>query len=141
MGATGLDLEPVIAAVQVRNRVGRLNDVIHAGVIAQSLRHILEPGEVITNRPSLAAGNDPTPPFDLETDRRVAEFRCRFGRAPMRCARAGRLPTWFISLLTTQGATAALRRWPQPIRFLRTSKSTADWALNRSSAFHRDRFT
>ena len=27
------------------------------------------------NRPSLAAGNDPTRPFDVETDRRVAEFK------------------------------------------------------------------
>ena len=36
---------------------------------------MLEPGERLANRPSLAAGNDPSRTFDLETDRRVAEFK------------------------------------------------------------------
>src|SRR6266511_3684216 len=36
---------------------------------------ILEEGEVISNRPSLGPGNDKSRPFDLETNRRVAEFK------------------------------------------------------------------
>ena len=67
--------ELLAAALTVRSQVGRLNDVIHACTIALALPHILEPGEQIAVRPSLGAGNDASRPFDLETDRRVAEFK------------------------------------------------------------------
>lgn len=63
------------AALAVRAHVGRLNDVIHATVIARVLPAILEEGEVVVRRPSLGAGNDRSRPFDLETDRRIAEFK------------------------------------------------------------------
>ncbi|ERB52852.1 hypothetical protein N806_32990 [Rhodococcus sp. P27] len=63
------------AALAIRQHVGRLNDVIHATVIARRLPLILEPGETVTVRPSLGAGNDPSRPFDVETDRRIAEFK------------------------------------------------------------------
>ncbi|WP_210441321.1 hypothetical protein [Nocardioides xinjiangensis] len=43
VGSIGLTIEVAAAAVQVRNTIGRLNDVIHACVIAQSLRHLLSP--------------------------------------------------------------------------------------------------
>lgn len=36
---------------------------------------ILEDDEVVTERPSLGAGNDPGCVFDLETTHRVAEFK------------------------------------------------------------------
>lgn len=61
-------------AMTVRARIGRVSDVIHATAIALSLTALLQSGEVIA-RPSLAAGNDKSRPFDLETDRRVAEFK------------------------------------------------------------------
>ena len=71
----GLTGELLATALTVRSQVGRLNDVIHACTIALALPHILEPDEQIAVRPSLGAGNDASRPFDLETDRRVAEFK------------------------------------------------------------------
>lgn len=75
-------------ALSVRRDLGRLNDLIHATAIGLALPFILEPDERLTNRPSLAAGNDQTRPFDVETDRRVAEFKLAVwsgsGTDPMR---------------------------------------------------------
>ena len=62
------------AGFVVRERFGRINDVIHAVAIALCLPILLEHGERL-QRPSLAAGNDPSRPFDVETDRRIAEFK------------------------------------------------------------------
>ncbi len=47
---------------------------MHALGIALALEEPLEPGEELS-RPSLAAGNDPSRKYDLETDRRLAEFK------------------------------------------------------------------
>lgn len=59
----------------VRERIGRVSDVIHAAAIGLSLPVLLQPGEEVITRPSLAAGNDISRPFDLETNCRVAEFK------------------------------------------------------------------
>ena len=56
------------AALDVRARLGRINDLIHAAAIVLMLPHILEPGERLVRRPSLAAGNDPTRPFRLRDE-------------------------------------------------------------------------
>jgi hypothetical protein len=71
--AAGLTEDLLRTALIVRRDVGRVSDVIHATVIALTLPKILEPGEVISNRPSLGPGDDKTRPFDLETNRRIAE--------------------------------------------------------------------
>lgn len=71
----GVDVQLLRATVAVRAGVGRLNDLIHAAGIALALPHLLDADETVTNRPSLAAGNDPSRPFDLETDRRICEFK------------------------------------------------------------------
>lgn len=71
----GVSRDTLKAALTVRSTMGRLNDVVHATVIALSLQRILEPGESVSNRPSLAAGNDPSRKFDLETTHRVAEYK------------------------------------------------------------------
>jgi hypothetical protein len=44
----------------VRAAFGRVSDVIHALVITLALPRILNPGELVTVRPSLAVGNDAT---------------------------------------------------------------------------------
>ena len=41
------------AALTVWQLIGRLSDVVHATTIALALPALLEPGEVVTNRPSL----------------------------------------------------------------------------------------
>lgn len=73
--AAGMVAELLSAAILVRRDIGRLNDLIHAVAITLALPHILEPGERLVNRPSLAAGNNPTQSYDIETDRRIGEFK------------------------------------------------------------------
>ena len=70
----GITADLLSAALIARERLGRISDVIHAAAIVVVLPYLLEPDELL-RRPSLAAGNDPTRPFDVETDRRIAEFK------------------------------------------------------------------
>jgi hypothetical protein len=119
-------------AMIVRARIGRVSDVIHASAIALSLPALLRPGEVIA-RPSLGAGNDKTRPFDLETDRRVAEFKL----ASWKGSDAMRKRQTFKDLvhLAAEGSDRAAELYvlgERPIRFLQTSKSKASWGLDRS---------
>ncbi|WP_217491761.1 hypothetical protein [Tsukamurella pseudospumae] len=137
----GLTSELLTAALSVRSTVGRLNDVIHAATIALVLPQILEPGERVTNRPSLGAGNDKSRPFDLETDRRIAEFKV----AQWKGADAMRKRGVFADLVHL--AMDETNRHAQlfvvgdaPTRFLRTSAAKASWGLEKSSARTRERY-
>ena len=88
-GARVDELAPILQAhsvqpdnsctVRAKTELGRVNDLIHALAISLSLPHLMEPGEVL-RRPSLASGNDPSRLFDLETDRRIAEFKLSDGK-------------------------------------------------------------
>lgn len=70
----GVNIPVLSAALTIKNAVGQINVLIHAlGILVASLPYILEPGEVIQSL-SLGAGNTGRG-FDLETDRRVAEFK------------------------------------------------------------------
>lgn len=133
--SAGIDSSLLQAAVTVRNELGRLSDLIHAAAIILALPHLLESGEVVANRPSLAAGNDPTRPFDLETNMRVAEFKLsQWGGGD-----AMRKRQVFKDLVHLAADTSGRR--PElfvvgdgPIRFLLSSRSTAAWALDRFPA-------
>jgi hypothetical protein len=72
--AHGVTVELLRSAVAAREAFGKINDVIHSVGIALALPHLLEPGETL-RRPSLAAGNTPERLYDVETDRRIAEFK------------------------------------------------------------------
>jgi hypothetical protein len=61
------------SAFLFKSVAGQINVVIHAVAALVSLPHILEEGEVVAYA-SLGAGNTGKQ-FDLETDRRVAEFK------------------------------------------------------------------
>jgi len=61
------------AALDLKNVAGQINVLIHAVGILTALPSILEDREVI-ERLSLGAGNTGRP-FDLETNRRIAEFK------------------------------------------------------------------
>ena len=129
------------AALTVRSAFGRINDIIHAAVIGLALPHVMEPGERITNRPSLGAGNDPSRPYDLETDRRVAEFKVSVwtGRDAMRKRGV------FADLAHLAMDQSGRRRQlfvvgHQPDHFLRSTMSTAGWGLARGSDDLRTRF-
>jgi hypothetical protein len=122
------------AALLARDRLGRINDVIHATAIALVLPDLLDPQERL-KRPSLAAGNDPTRPFDLETDQRVAEFKL----ARWRGADAMRKRQVFKDLVQLAAEPSPRSKHlfvlgPEPIHFLSTSSSMAAWGLDRFPA-------
>lgn len=68
IGAGTLD-----AAIQIKRMAGRINVLVHAIGILNALPYILEPGEIVESL-SLGAGNTGKD-HDLETDRRIAEFK------------------------------------------------------------------
>ncbi|MCZ7437721.1 hypothetical protein O7598_15040 [Micromonospora sp. WMMC241] len=138
---TAMGPELLSAALLVRRHAGRLSDVIHAAVIAQVLPQILEEGERVATRPSLAAGNDPSRPFDLETDRRVAEFKMSVWKGADAMRKRGAFADLVHLALDTSGRRAQLYvAGPPAIHFLRSAKATAAWGLNRSSPRLRQRF-
>ncbi len=73
VNASGASADVLAAAGMVKKLAGQINVVIHATGILMCLPKILEPGEVV-EYVSLGAGNTGRR-FDLETDRRVAEFK------------------------------------------------------------------
>ncbi|WP_157362083.1 hypothetical protein [Haloechinothrix halophila] len=139
--ASGLSDELLQASLLIRQHMGRISDVIHAAVITQALPLIIEEGERVTVRPSLAAGNDPGRPFDVETDRRVAEFKIQFWKGADAMRKRGTFKDLVHLALDESGRRAQLYvAGAHAIHFLRTSTSTADWALNRTSPILRERF-
>ena len=136
-----LDIATLTAALTVRAAFGRVSDVIHALVITLALPRILNPGEVVTVRPSLAAGNDPTRQFDLETDQRVAEFKVSAwtGADAMR-KRGAFVDLVHVALDETERTKYVYVLGEAPGRFLETSISSAAWGFTRKSALQRLRF-
>lgn len=129
------------AALAVRDAFGRVSDVIHALVITLALPRILEPGETVTVRPSLAAGNDPGRKFDLETDRRVAEFKVSgwTGTDAMR-KRGTFVDLVHVALDESPRAKYVYVLGDAPRRFLETTTSSVAWGFNRKSALQRAAF-
>lgn len=70
---TGATSEVFAAAAEMKRLAGQINVTIHALGILLCLPHVLEAGEII-EYVSLGAGNTGRK-FDLETNRRVAEFK------------------------------------------------------------------
>jgi hypothetical protein len=69
----GLDVDLMLSARRVKVAAAQIDEVIHTVGILQSLPHILEQGEQV-EYVSLGAGNTGKK-FDLETNKRVAEFK------------------------------------------------------------------
>lgn len=135
MSEFDVELQLVRDAITVRDRLGRINDVIHATAIMVTLPAILEPGETLVKRPSLAAGNDPSRPFDLETDRRIAEFKL----AQWKGKDATRKRQTFKDLVHLAADQSGRKAQlfvlgEKPGRFLRTTIAKAEWGLDRSPA-------
>lgn len=137
----GVTPELLASAFFVRARFGRINDLIHACAVALTLPHILQPGELL-KRPSLAAGNDPTRLWDVETDQRVAEFKLSRWDGHD----AGRKRQLFKDLVHLAAADVGERQLElyvlgaRPTRFLTHTTSTAAWALNRMAKKTQDLF-
>jgi len=137
----GVTSDLLRAAFAARAEFGRINDLIHATAIALTLPRILHPGERM-KRPSLAAGNDPSRPFDVETDQRIAEFKLSRWDGHD----AGRKRQLFKDLVHLAAADANGRAaelyvlGERPIRFLSETRSSASWALNRMADNTKDIF-
>lgn len=130
----GMAPELLAAAMLVRRDIGRLNDLIHAAAITLALPHILEVGERLVNRPSLAAGNSPAQTYDVETDRRIAEFKLATWSGTDAMRKRGVFHDLVHLAADTSGRRPELYVVGQsPIRFLTRSRSTARWALNRGA--------
>jgi hypothetical protein len=132
--AAGMAPDLLAAAMLVRRDIGRINDLIHAAAITLTLPDILEPGERLVNRPSLAAGNSPAQHYDVETDRRVAEFKLAGWSGTDAMRKRGIFHDLVHLAADTSGRRPELYVvGPAPIRFLTGSRSTARWALNRGA--------
>lgn len=139
---SGLGAETAVAAMAVRESLGRISDLVHASVICAALPRILQPGEQISVRPSLASGNDHSRHYDLETDRRIAEFKVAVWQGG---ANRMRQRTRFADMVTLALDERPLAKQlfvvgEAPARFLRTSRSDAHRMLQRSQQSLRDRF-
>ena len=131
---TALDHQLIAAALIVRERVGVLDSLIHAAVITQTLPLLLEDGEIVLKRPSLAAGNDAERIFDLETNLRVAEFKVAQWKGADSLRQRG-LVADLVGL--AMDATGRRRQLfvvgARPKHFLQTSGRTIDSLLSKSA--------
>ncbi len=73
LSASGAERDALVAAAHLKRIASQVNVTIHALGILLCLPHILEPDEAI-QYVSLGAGNTGRQ-FDLETNRRIAEFK------------------------------------------------------------------
>lgn len=134
VAAAGIDAELLAAAVGTRRQLGRLNDLIHASAIGLMLPLLLESDEVVLGRPSLAAGNDPTRPYDLQTTRRIAEFKLAMWAGADAMRKRGVFKDLVHLAADESGRRAQLFVvGDAPIRFLRESSSPASWGLDRAA--------
>jgi hypothetical protein len=130
LAVRGVSIELLHSATAVRTRLGRINDLIHATAIAVALPRLLEPGETL-RRPSLASGNDRSRPFDVETDRRIAEFK--LARWDGHDAMRKRQVVKDLVHLAADGRRAELYVvGDRPLRFLGRTTAAMAWALDRS---------
>lgn len=72
ISALGVSTELMLAALLIKKHSNQISEIIHTVGILLVLPAILEPGEIVESL-SLAAGNTGKG-FDLETNRRIAEF-------------------------------------------------------------------
>jgi len=94
----------------------------------------MEPGEVLY-RPSLAAGNDPSRPFDVETTLRVAEFKlARWDGSDAMRKRQLFKDLVHLAADTSERSAELFVLGELPLRFLRRTRSSAGWALDRFPA-------
>lgn len=123
----------VAAAVTVKSLAGQINTVMHAAGILVSLPWILEPGEVVESL-SLGAGNTGRD-HDLETDRRIAEFKFINWRQSSNTMRQNSL---FADVFSVASASTDKRRivyvlgTEQPLKFLLGRRAISS-VLSRSS--------
>lgn len=122
--AAGVDLALLVAARSLKEAFGQLNVAIHAAGILLALPYVLEPAERV-HYVSLGAGNTGRT-FDLETDRRVAEFKLIRWQGG---ADAGRQDSLFKDVFKLAGDMTERRKQlyvlekQHPLRFLENRRA------------------
>lgn len=115
----GITSEVLLAALVIKAMAGQIHVVVHALGILVSLPYLLDDGEKI-ERLSLGAGNTGRS-HDLETDRRVAEFKFITWRGGAEAIRQNSL---FVDVFNLVSSDTAKRRElyvldrQTPLRFL-----------------------
>jgi hypothetical protein len=143
MGRATLD-----AALLIKRVSGQINVLVHAIGILNALPYVLDAGEVVESL-SLGAGNTGRK-HDLETDRRVAEFKFIEWRGGPESIRQN---TVFVDLFnlasnpTTKRKELYLVGTAIPLRFLQNRRALSSVlskdvaTATRFRALHGDRFT
>jgi hypothetical protein len=119
-----IDGSLLTAATTVKQLAGQISVVIHAAGILTALPSILEPGEVVESL-STGAGNTGKA-FDLETDRRVAEFKFITWRGGAESIRQNQLFKDFFYLSeadTTKRRDLYVVGLAHPLKFLQSQRS------------------
>ena len=120
----GVEQQSLVGALVVKGLAGQINVAVHALGILLALPAVLEDGEVVEEL-SLGAGNTGRS-FDLETNRRIAEFKFIAWRGGAESIRQNSL---FIDLYHLAEADTEKRRQlyvtelDRPIRFLRGGRA------------------
>lgn len=143
----GIDEDLLQAAIDVKHLAGQINVIVHAVGILVSIPHLLEPGEQIESL-SLGAGNTGRD-HDLETDRRIAEFKFIEWRGGAESIRQNSL---FIDLFNLASSKSPRRKYlyvidkSEPLRFLGNRRAIGS-VLSKNAAvakrfenLHGDRF-
>jgi hypothetical protein len=120
----GVTVALLRAAIVSREALGKISDLTHAAAITLSLEHILESGEKLV-RPSLAAGNTKARLSDVETDRRVAEFKlARWTGADGARQKSAVKDLARLAVESSPRVAELYVRGPRPIAWLRRTKSS-----------------
>ena len=141
----GLDNEQVTepllkSALTIKKAASQIDVIVHAVGIMVSLPHILEKGEIVQSL-SLGAGNTGKS-FDLETDRRIAEFKFINWKGGSESIRQNHLFKDLFSLAscnTTKDKYLYLTGIDIPLKFLNKSKRALSSVLSKDEAV-RDQF-
>ncbi len=143
-----LDSSLLASAFEIKKLAGQINVLIHAAGILAALPSILEKAEVIESL-SLGAGNTGKK-FDLETDKRVAEFKFINWRGGAEAIRQNSLFKDFYDLAefeTDKEKYLYVLGLEMPLKFFnggRNLKSVMSLNKSLSSEFfdkYKDRFT
>lgn len=138
LGDEGIVGDLLEAALVVKRAAGQINVTIHALGILLALPHILEEDEGVTSL-SLGAGNTGRA-FDLETNKRVAEFKFITWRGG---AEAIRQNSIFIDIFNLLQDMSGRRKYlyvlgkDVPLRFLQGGRSIESVLSKNSAIAHR----
>lgn len=123
------------SALTIKKHIGQIDVIIHALGIMVSLPYILEEEEVVESL-SLGAGNTGKS-FDLETDRRIAEFKFINWRGGAEAIRQNQLFKDLFCLASskkTKRKYLYLTRASIPLAFLEKSKRDLNSVLSKNAA-------